>query len=224
MSNFRRRLLINKTEYITDGLVFNLVATDFNNNTKVWKERVNGFEFKPYNSDKSPILDKGGVLFNNSPLIVENTKISTPNTKSTIEVVYQRDRENSKSSYVMLGQPKGSIIFAYSNGGFAYKPNNSGYRWKSENFKLGEINTVSISDAKVSCLNGEKNTWFLNVWNLGESPSKSIVIGAINQGLYEAVGIRVYAIRIYDRLLSLEEQQHNAKCDMSLFNFGEIIA
>lgn len=61
MSNFRRRLLINKTEYITNGLVFNLVANDFNNDTKVWKERVNGFEFKPYNSSKSPILDKGGV-------------------------------------------------------------------------------------------------------------------------------------------------------------------
>lgn len=224
MSNFRRRLLINKTEYITNGLVFNLVANDFNNDTKVWKERVNGFEFKPYNSSKSPILDKGGVLFNNSPLIVENTKMSAKNNSSTIEVVYSKGKENSSSSYGMLGQPNGNIIFAYDNGGFVYKPTISGYRWKSELFKLGEINTVSISDAKESSLNGNKNTWFTKLWNCGESDANSIVVGGINHGKYEAVGIYVYAIRIYDRFLSLEEQQHNAKCDMALYNFGEIIA
>ena len=203
--------------YIQDGLVFFLDGKDFTSGN--WVDKIGNSSFAMNNCVK----DGDGVKFNgtNSYGTTEDN-LSFPSQSYTIEMVIKGEKEVSASSdsqIIFNTKNSGDFSLGFGRVGSAKlytfqagtTKTNLGYKYSSAvGFKRVSVN-------KDKCVvNGEPITAGGGVgnWSVGAK----VVVGANASNTNWFFKGTIYAIRIYNRLLSENEMKANQMFDLDYYN------
>lgn len=236
MSNFRRRLLseeVSSSEYITDGLVFNLDGTDKRaQGNYVWVDKVRQIGFTKGSGVTE--LSNGFKFINSYQSYLQGNNIlgyDLPSPQNwTVECVYQPE---FGSNYwgVIVGLADWSSAYngagicvttqkSYSQPDICFSTSNrSKVHWNTLNQKLKSCSLNMGSEAFY--LNGQRSTNSLGTGS-AFSHNGNVSVGARSvSGSFSTSGHfvgSIYAIRVYNRLLSEEEIMHNYQIDVQKYN------
>lgn len=204
--------------YIQDGLVFQLDGIHKGPTANAWTDLVGGKVFT--NTGCTPLVKGWQItnttstynsLRNNDTLAFGSGSYAT----HTIEIVYNTSL--TRGQILFLPKTANSIIFCIASNKYFYLRSSTSqklYATPNQSSPSG-LHTVSLNinggliDGTTS-LSQVSNTDYFGVgsWN---------GIGARStNATYSFDGI-IYAIRVYNRLLSAEEMQHNQKKDIRRF-------
>ena len=203
--------------YIQDGLIFFLDCKDFISGT--WVDKVGNSSFAMNNCVK----DGDGVKFNGTTSYgTTEDDLSFPSQTYTIEMVVKGEKEVSASS-------DSQIIFNTKNSGdfslgFGMAGGNKLYTFQAgtTNHNLGYLYTTALGIKRLSvnkdrCIvNGESLASSTNVGNY--SVGAKVVVGANASNTNWYFKGTIYAIRIYNRLLSESEMKANQMFDLDYYN------
>lgn len=213
MSAIRRMMMgARKSGYVTDGLVFRLDGIDKGTtDTSKWVDLVGGVVF----TNDGAVRGDTYWQFdnNNTSYALKNTdNLSYPSETCTIEAVF----DSTKTSGLIF-VPKESNMIA-----------------------LGCLNTLIIRNTQPPARTG----WLVSVFtgkhaisvnsSVGMQDFATLQSGSANywsSGNYNGIGARsvnnaysfngkIYAIRIYNRLLTANEMLQNQRYDNERFNLG----
>ena len=203
--------------YIQNGLIFFLDCKDFISGT--WVDKVGNSSFAMNNCVK----DGDGVKFNGTTSYgTTEDDLSFPSQAYTIEMVVKGEKEVSVSS-------DSQIIFNTKNSGdfslgFGMAGGNKLYTFQAgtTNHNLGYLYTTALGIKRLSvnkdrCIvNGESLASSTNVgnWSVGAK----VVVGANASNTNWYFKGTIYAIRIYNRLLSESEMKANQMFDLDYYN------
>lgn len=203
--------------YIQDGLIFFLDGRDFTSGS--WVDKVGNSSFALTDCVK----DGNGVKFNGtSSHGTTDANLSFPSQQYTIEMVVKGEKEVSASS-------DSQIIFNTKNSGdFALGFNMAGaaryytFQAGTTNVNLGYLLPSALGVKRLSVnknlcvVNEEKITSYAGGanWNVGTK----VTIGANASGNNWYFKGTIYAIRIYNRLLSESEMKVNQMFDKANYN------
>lgn len=206
------------TEYVSDGLVFQIdgildqsripqpIVAQWQGSTKYFTE---------YRGAVARNSANNGWYFDGATcLYVQGNTVAVNYATSTIEVVFKDYNGFTKNNFLFgTGRSDGNNIIAGTNTGykFIYTPEaNPAYEMQPTT----DIVTVSASSA-IGMSNGESLTasgsHSFARWGL------TSIGGKPNTANYDLYG-EIYAIRVYNRQLSISEVRNNQRLDMSRFN------
>jgi hypothetical protein len=210
--------LVQRTQstYVQNGLVFHLDARDFDENTSTIIERINQINFDARNvsrfNNKKLLFASGSYLQQ-----TDNLGITLPTSNYTIEVSCKIDFNLSTGGY-MIFQP---INYSYEP--FLYNHRSDNHTFlkttrTSLGFYLPDSNntykTISLPNIPY-CNNIALSTdTSSNYTNAGFT--NYIRIGSRGDGSWQFFG-EIYNIRIYNRVLTVEEIQSNYLVDSAIF-------
>lgn len=221
MSTFRRNIINNyNSNYITDGLVFHLDGINKGSVEGAWTDLVGNVQFE--NHGAVPLHN--GWLFTNdsqyniSSFLLHNKPLNYPSDTHTIEVVFKQN--DKRPAVLFCSEALYSIAAIITSVGK--------YTNKVSNAKSLPAFTIGLDDTNPHCISMANNKSVVDIFN---SVAESITwqwYGALNA---TSVGGRardgfppygfggiIYSIRIYNRLLSEKEMQHNQKVDYKRFD------
>jgi hypothetical protein len=201
--------------YITDGLVFHLdgINKGTTDPTK-WVDLVGGVIF----TNNGAINEATYWQFNNTTStylgLRNDDDLSFPFSTHTIEVCFDKEKANV---VVFVLKNSDNIAFGMEGGHIVWTMRTQRDRWSAANASLG-VHTFSISSE--SALQDAR-------YNL----TKDSITDAWNLSAYNGIGYRsnnanfqfngkIFAIRIYNRLLTEDEMRHNQRVDNERFDLG----
>lgn len=212
MITLNRRRVMGQEEdtYIQDGLIFWLDGIDKGNDPTAWTDLINGLSF-PYNNGQETRSDS--VYFNgNSGLTCVASSPSYPYNSCQVEVVVN-NIPNRTMIVIPSKEQSQNIAFGF------YDDRVVGCVGQSSNFpafaNVSSVGKMSYSLNKNYCycnnvtLNFSTNDYWIangNVFNVGCRGND-----------YKYIG-NIYSIRIYNRLLTVEERIYNYNIDKQRFN------
>ena len=218
----RRRGMVNTAEslpnYVSDGLVLWLdgVIKD-NTAARTWTDLVSGYVFSISSSypNDYKINNSDNVQFNGQPLY--DSSFNTPKAiTSTIEFVVDCPSLTSTSNSITIFKPKNitglQIAAATYNGYFIFVQGgvlgagnimNRKYRPTLTKASFSINNSRPYQNGVSMSYNG--SDYWSNI-------NYNIVGGSSN--------LKIYCIRIYNRVLARDEQLHNLAIDNERFNLG----
>lgn len=209
-----------ETNYITDGLVFWLDCIRQNGTDDTWCDLVNNVEFKAKNVQwvRSSILPWGNFsvpYFNGNGYFYTFEKLNFPYNNYTIEVVYYNESSDGVGT-VFHSPYEGSIGYQISNNGkvLTYTSDDSVETSYLDNEK-NKINFVSINNTfAVKNLNTMQTSGSGHI-EVGSTVGMSTV--GIDGDFQKSFKGYIFAIRIYDHLLSDDEMKINQQIDMNRY-------
>lgn len=219
MSQYRRRLLYAKpmprieltpSDYIQDGLVFQLDGIEKGSDNTRWTDLVGNkyFTLTSHSAayDNYIRMDGSGYISQNS------AAINVLATEGTIEVCVDREA----GSVVYIPNVNTYLSFMFGSGGFTIRPAQTSNQFTYGSNKTGKLTTSF--NWNFGLVNGKKLTSKgNNNWNKNTSVA---TIGGRNNGTAYYYTGKIYAIRIYNRQLTEEEMRHNQHIDNVRFNLG----
>lgn len=233
MSWLRRRMMANvggdnpADSYIQDGLVFQLDGIEKGNDATKWIDRKNGIEWLNHNANRL----SDGWYFDGATSYLTSSGMGTYDILScTIEFAF--DAEVSNAMWFAFVDAGANLVFNYTY-------NYSGRNWliikgKSSSSSIGGASPLSKSiigahiasmvavpaGANVNVINGVAH---INN-NVNYSAAASAIIGArvssstnLPANFFKGT---IYSIRIYNRLLTVEEMLANQVIDNERFALG----
>ena len=235
MSWLRRRMMANvgggeqhdADRYIQNGLVFQLDGIDKGNDATKWIDRKNGIEWSNHGANRLP----NGWYFDGATSYLTSSGMGTYDISScTLEFVF--DAEVSNAMWFAFVDAGANLVFNYTY-------NYSGRNWliikgKSSAGSIGGASPLDKSilgahiasmvavpaGAKVNVINGVQH---INN-NVNYSAAASAIIGArisastnLPANFFKGT---IYSIRIYNRLLTVEEMLENQVIDNERFALG----
>lgn len=225
MSWLRRRMMANvgggeqydADSYIQDGLVFQLDGIDKGNDATKWIDRKGGIGF-PYIAATSEVLTDS-VHFTGSGNLTGDTLI-TPSfayDSMTIEICCTYDTRSGTNHVVLVCNVAPNFAFGwYNRTTLRCSSGLSKPVWSTSDMTV--LKTYSItSDHSLANINvlltAGSNTQFSN-------NSGAIELGGRSYNSTSGYSGDVYAIRIYNRQLTLAEMAFNQAIDNERFNLG----
>lgn len=203
-------------DYVTNGLVFFLDGKDFVAG-QPWVDKIGSVSFAMTDAAK----DGNGVRFNGtSARGVSTDTTDFPSQSYTIEMVVKLEKavsasadsqvvfNSAKSGGFALGYGYQSSKKVFTNQAGTTK-NNISYEFPGTGLHRYSVNK------NVSVLNGNTLTRIATVGNWGVATSP--VIGSTSSGSFYFKGV-IYAIRVYNRLLTEDEMKQNQMFDLENYN------
>jgi hypothetical protein len=203
--------------YITDGLVLRMDGIEKGSTAGAWTDRVTGHVFEAVNGFMDGENYVGLNAESSQYLRNSTLNIGVEKTDSTIEVVI-----SDYSNGMMIFFPKVARQIA-----FGTRASSNNIIWSSG----GSCDTVVYdNNSKIFSItyqSGYQNALALVNGVVPSLSSGNYFDGADNT--YNYIGCRpnnnyatakIYAIRIYNRCLTLEEMLHNQRVDNARFNLG----
>ena len=225
MSWLRRRMMANvgggeqydADSYIQDGLVFQLDGIDKGNDATKWIDRKGGIGF-PYIAATSEVLTDS-VHFTGSGYLTGDALI-TPSfayDSMTIEVACTYDTRSGTNHVVLVCNVAPNFAFGwYNRTTLRCSSGISKPVWSTSDMTVLKTYSItsdhSLANINVSLTAGS-NTQFSN-------SSGAIELGGRSYNSTSGYSGDVYAIRIYNRQLTLAEMAFNQAIDNERFNLG----
>lgn len=210
----RRRYMgkkgLSADSYIQDGLVFQLDGIDKGSNDGYWTDLVGGIKF---GFNYGVTENKDNVYFSAQTYLTSDKSISCPYNSCTIEVV-------------CTPCDQGIVFMPASDGiAFGFYNNHRSIIIRGGHYaNMYDITTNGVGAYSVNRMIGIQNGIILNrsssLNNWGDLDSK-MHIGGRNSGWDKApFKGNLYSIRIYSRLLTMDEMLFNQHIDNVRFNLG----
>ena len=204
--------------YIQDGLIFQLDGINKGSNVNAWTDLVGGIPFV-YN-EAATIKQNSVSLDGTNYLRPSNDRtISTSYLTSTIEVC-----ANQGSNYggVFISGANNSICFIRKSNGLTtgVSTNNSRKRLTASGAIPNTVYTASVNVNTFYIVNGiSKSLSTAGEWV--KSQTRYVSIGGNENGYMGAM--EIYAVRVYNRILTIDEVLYNQKIDNERFNLELVI-
>lgn len=216
----RRRLLLMDDKYIQDGLVFWLDGIRKGNDNTQWKSLIGDYTFALTDcvfADKS-VQFNGSTSYGECP---QNTTIATP-LNGTIEVVFNLITMANTYQTIFTGGAFNNRdqIGAYINetaGYTVYDLRNVNYRTM---WGTGTLSGTRSVNRNIACSNGRQVITTYSYNSFAPSSNDTFAVGRRFQNNAMWFKGDIYAIRIYNRQLTLDEMIYNQKIDNRRFNLG----
>lgn len=208
-------------QYISDGLVFNLDGINKGSTADAWTDLIGGLVFTNNGATAIP----NGWMINNSStnnsLRNETGNISWSRETSTIEVVYATTATNHQS--IFTPKTVGAISFGMRSTGY---PNQFTISNESSTTNKVLQSPINIRGTHTVSIN-----YNCGVIDINNSMTVTTTNAKFDADLYNEIGARastntyafngnIYAIRIYNRLLTEQEMAQNQRVDNVRFNLG----
>ena len=213
--------------YVENGLVMFLDGLNKGPVGNVWESVVGNYDFNLYNCE----LANNGVVFNGSTSYGQcMTAIPNRPSDSTIEICIDLQPNNGYSNEFILSPPedaKSGNFLGASIGNNANYPictgfgNRSNTRWYARTTKM----TASLNDVR-GFVNGSSADIWNNVGSFsGNTTDNGTTIGlryygTNKQNIFKGT---IYAIRIYNRILTADEMKHNQRIDNERYGLGLVM-
>ncbi len=205
------------TEYVSDGLIFQIdgILDQSIIPQPIVAMGLEGKSFTEYRGAVARNSANNGWYFDGGTCLnIQGNTVAVSYETSTIEIVFKDYNGFTKNNFLFgTGRSDGNNIIAGTNTGykFIYTPElNPAYEMQPTT----DIVAVSASSA-IGMLNGESLTasgsHSFNRWGVVS------VGGRPNTTTYDLYG-ELYAIRVYDKQLSINEVINNQRLDMLRFN------
>ena len=225
MSWLRRRMMANvgggeqydADSYIQDGLVFQLDGIDKGNDATKWIDRKGGIGF-PYIAATSEVLTNS-VHFTGSGYLTGDALI-TPSfayDSMTIEICCTYDTRSGLNHVVVVCNVAPNFAFGwYNRTTLRCSSGISKPAWSTSDMTVLKTYSItsdhSLANINVSLTAGSNSQFSNN--------SGAIELGGRSYNSTSGYSGDVYAIRIYDRQLSVAEMQFNQRIDNIRFQLG----
>lgn len=210
-----------QTQYnpYSPGLVFWLDGKRKNNllGTLEWVDLIGHIVFDNYSSTIPVQFHENCVYFPSQSAMVNGTTLFQYNyTTHTIEICYDKQ---STSGTMFIPQSNNNVAFGSTVAGNGLVKTGSSV--KTLTFSSSGVHTVSVNFTDQLALDNVNNqlSWGgSNSWTI-DSAGYSVIGMRPGQQNYPFVG-KIYSIRIYDRLLTIDEMRHNQLIDIQRFKLN----
>lgn len=203
--------------YIENGLVLHLDGIDKGSTANAWTDLIGGHVFTKNNT--SVTTNDDSFSFNGtSGCYLKNTDTLSFNYLThTIEACYHATN-TSGSAILFETNVANNIMFGYYNTTKVIICTNGSSQPSAGHYFAN--NMYGVHTASVNASNALNNLTYQRTSVVNEffSSSGSNTIGARTTGIY-FIG-KIYSIRIYNRLLTIDEMRHNQMIDNKRFNLG----
>ena len=198
--------------YVTDGLVAHFDGIDKGNTSGRWESLV-GSAYYTLNTHST--VETNAVVMDGAGVITGTNRVSIGGKAGTIEVCAE-NLAAPGSAIVLNGSASGQICFIIGAAGYGFCINGGSNQWN-----VTKVDLFTCSLNKDRCmLNGTvTGTIATNNWS---SYSDTIGGRASGSNRYYA-NIRIYSIRMYNRLLTEAEMLQNQREDNTRFNLAMTI-
>lgn len=207
--------ILTDKSYIQDGLIFQLDGINKGSNVNAWTDLVGGI---PFVYNQAATIKQNSVSLDGTNYLRPSTErtISTSYLTSTIEVC-----ANQGSNYggVFISGTNNSICFIRKSNGLTtgLSTNNSRKRLTASGAIPNTVYTASVNVNTFYIVNGiSKSLSTTNEWV--KSTAKYASIGGNGVGFMGAM--EIYAVRVYNRILTTDEVLYNQNIDNERFNLG----
>lgn len=226
MSELRRRMMMQQgggVGYIQDGLVFWLDGIDKGASDGTWVDLIGGRIANPSNTgislvSNSDSFERHGSTYKH--FILDST-LYMPYDRYTLEVCFDIVGNDTNRTLIVgtTGtRPTKCLIWANNNIGYSRFGNNIysypdryGIAPRGKFYKYAMPKTVSIG--KDVCVSDCVKLSTYGDYGKSGAVSNCIIFGDNCDG-------KLYSIRVYNRILALEEMLHNQQIDNERFNLG----
>ena len=197
------------------GLVFWLDGINTGTNSiNEWHDLVNDVTFTNYSSTTQIVKHYNHVYFPSGSSMTSTAALNFPYTTHTIEIVYEKP--DSTTGTMFVPRTSNSVAFGIvGSTAAAIKTGASALTLNASNLKTG-VHTVSIVYNGNVIHNGVDDV----VWNASSSNNSwnidttgSVLGMRPGSANYQFTG-KIYAIRVYNRLLNSYEMIHNQQIDI----------
>lgn len=210
-------------EYIQDGLVFWLDGIDKGASDGTWVDLIGGKIANPSNTGISLIsngdsFERHGSTYN---YFILNSSLYMPYNNYTLEVCFDivgNDTTRTLIKGTIGTPPTKCLVWANNNIGYSrYGRNIYNYTDKygaarsGKSARYGMPKTISIG--KDVCVSDYVELSTQGEYGVYGSVSDCVIFGDNCDG-------KIYSIRVYNRILTLEEMLHNQQIDNKRFNLG----
>ena len=201
--------------YIQDGLIFHLdgINKGTTDPTK-WVDLVGGVLF----TNNGAINEATYWQFNNTTStylgLRNDDELLFPYLTHTIEVCFEKEKENG---LIFITKTADNIAFGMEGNNIVWLNGSLKNIWDGVNARLG-IHTISVSQniALQDLIHNLTKGTKMDAWSL---PSFNGIGYRSNNANFQFKG-KIYAIRIYNRLLTEDEMRHNQLVDNERFQLG----
>lgn len=203
-------------DYIRNGLIFQLDGTNKGNSAGKWTDLVGGIRFVP-----GANIIEGNDYFQfdggqtSASIMVGNRSLSTtiPTDKDnfTFEAVFEINAVHSNPNIVFSGGLGSGLSWSiFGNSLWVFGQH---YKYNAMNI-INQIGTKCISYSTTRLILNMQSTNYasLDFWGYEETFAQ---IGTVSNRNFAG---KLYAIRVYNRLLTAEEMIHNQELDYKKFN------
>ena len=205
---FGRRFIVSQsvpTLYVKDGLVFDLRCTDLDLTNKKWIDRVGKNVFNL--TDITQNLDNSVAFNGSSSICICNNLLNYQFDSITIECVCK----NSGNGIIISN---GNNNFVLIQNWFLQFGNNSSYVSTSMASNNNVLHILSLSKNIIN-LDGAPTT--IEKYHTTVPDTNKLIIGGTDMSPWYYLKGNIYAIRIYNRLLTEDEMKYNYNIDLRLY-------
>lgn len=210
--------LVNQTsgsgDYIRNGLVMMFDGLNKGATENAWTDLISQ---KVFNKSGSPTSNNDSWTMSSSKYLSNTDTLSFPAASCTIEVCYDLDTSTS-----------GTIFSPMGNNNIALKiVNTSEVIWSTSSCNVYSTQTTQLSGIHTMSVNSSRAMIDLNHQLLQTASTNSVSPGTTN-GIggsstnSNPFNGKIFAIRIYNRILSIEEMYHNQLEDTKRYNLMNI--
>lgn len=195
--------------YVTDGLVAHFDGIDKGNDSTKWTSLV-GNAYYTLNTHST--VETNAIVMDGAGVITGTNRVSIGGKAGTIEVCAEY-LGTAGSAIVLNGSASGQLCFIIGAAGYGFCVNGGSNQW---NTTKASLFTCSANNSRCMLNGTVVGTKATNNWS-----SYSDTIGGRSSGSnrYYA-NIRIYSIRIYNRLLTEAEMLNNQRVDNERFELG----
>lgn len=194
--------------YIKDGLIFHLDGIDKGTtDTTKWVDLVGGIVFTEANGNDCH--GDNCIIINNTNYLLADRQLSYPRDSYTVEGVVDNRRGWGG---ILVGNPNTAYLLFNADAYVCF-----------DNLVKAKLTTVEVSNHTISAnassilVNGESKTLTGGGWNSQTGVAR---VGCLNLDGQYKLGGSIYAIRVYNRLLTADEMLHNQRVDNERFELG----
>lgn len=196
-------------DYVQDGLVFQLDHTIMCSAAQ-WTDRIGNVAFVGQNVQ----LQDGVPYFNGSNAFYRaDSLLSWSPATHTIEVIYIREVANTR--YIITGGTNSYMIGWYNNG-YVMVSNGAGSKSYPNQEPIGTFATMYYAANPANCyINKVKQTSWRGSDYWDSADTKSCIGSRGGSSCWQG---KIFAIRIYNRLLTEQEILQNQAADLARWN------
>lgn len=211
----RRRMMQESGDYIQDGLVFQLDGINKGNTANAWTDLIGGNVFLP----------TGNVVFNTDNIELDGTNylsctLSKTNSGTMEACFISNLTPTSFRPYIIsFNQGLACKVIFYYDGDLVIAGSATGHRSYRYVYQQNVKTTLSASHS--NCIrNGIPCTTTSSSFENRQSGSLTIIGRRTKTDTTSIFAGKLYAIRMYDRELSVDEMLNNQRLDNKRFNLG----
>ena len=231
-------------DYIQDGLIFQLDGINKGNNNGYWTDLIGGIQYPLQNVYQ---VNSNNVYFRNTPIISQEHPTITNRIDIssihhylyTIEFCIELDSNEKSDNQIIIGWQEsqnqavpGSLQFNFTNNTISTYTSRSGYS-NSYTFSYSDFPNTMTGSMVFTSDNDEHDKILLTInkneysgtrenkiqFTFAPAPGSGIG-GRQSEQWPRALYGKVYAIRVYDKVLTEEEILHNQQLDIERFNLN----